>query len=503
MFPAPPVADLRPATPARAGTIRATRAAAPGWPLITVRKPAARQTPNPAHGADRLTSTSARLVFCGEVLDGFDPAKVRQQLGEQLKLDPGRLDHLFSGRRVVIKRSIDHEQGLRHVQQFARLGARLLLEDSAAPAAPAAAPAAPAAPAAAAAVSGSTPAPIPATAAASPGPHSPLAGQAEALSLVPLEGELPQAEATITCPTCGEVQPQAVFCRSCVTNMPMGIAARAEAQARPTPGVAESAGRPEARGAAPVRGRPSSEEAPDLPPPARLLGLGFAGRMARAPYLAAGMASMLLGSLIVLWALHKPSMGRIAVVGLVWLALVVYGLRLGVLRCHDCNRSGWWSVLQALPVVGGLATLALALLRGTDGDNRFGQAPEEASPRPYAIVSTACALALALVVRPALEELDVAQAASSLGRQAKPAAAAAPATYESEAARIYATEYAAAPHHKAFAISGKAWGWRSGMASAQEAAEQALANCEQQREPHTEACELVSVDDAAYGPVGR
>lgn len=426
-----------------------------------------------------MTSTPAQLVFRGEVLDGFDPAKVRQQLGEQLQLDPARLDHLFSGRRVVIKRSIEREQGLRHVQQFARLGARLMLENSDMPATGKASAEAP------------VPIPIPV-----PAP-SPAGGAAEALSLVPLEGELPQAQATITCPTCGEVQPQAVFCRSCVTNMPMGIAARAEAQARPVAQATEPAARPAAD-----RARPCADEAPALPPPARLLGLGFSGRMARAPYLAAGMASMLLISLIALWALRKPSMGRVAVVCLVWLVLLVYGLRISVLRCHDCNRSGWWSVLQALPVIGGLATLALALLRGTEGDNRFGEAPEDDSPRPYGIVSTACALALALVVRPALEELDTARAAASaLGRQAQPAAAAA--AYESEAERIFATDYATAPDHKAFAVSGKAWGWRSGMASAREAAEQALANCEEQREPHTEPCELVSIDGAAYGPGGR
>lgn len=450
-----------------------------------------------------MTSTSAQLVFCGEVLDGFDPAKVRLQLGEQLKLDPARLSHLFSGRRVVIKRSIDREQGLRHVQQFARLGARLLIEDSDT----ASTSTTPAAAAAPAPVPVPAPAPVP-----SPAPatiHAPLpspTGQAEALSLVPLEGESPQAQATITCPTCGEVQPQAVFCRSCVTNMPMGIAARAEAQARPAAQAAGPTERPAARGMAPGRGaghiRSSTDAAPALPPPAPLLGLGFTGRMARAPYLAAGMASLLLGSLIVLWALHKPGLGRIAVVGLVWLVLVAYGLRLGVLRCHDCDRSGWWAVLQAVPVVGGLATLALALLRGTEGDNRFGEAPEVANPGRYAILSTACALVLALLVRPALEDLNMSPAASALGRQAKPAAAAA-ATYESEAARVYATEYAAAPHHKAFAISGKAWGWRSGMASAQEAAAQALAKCEEHREPHTEACELISVDGSGYGPEGR
>ena len=444
-----------------------------------------------------VTLPSSRLVFHGQVLDGFDAATVKQRLGEQLKLDAARLDHLFSGQRVVIKREIEREQGLRHVQQFARLGARLLIEDLASAVASGPAPApipAPAPP--------PPPAPLPATTEQPANPTvAALLSKADGLSLVPMAGEMAgggtAAEATITCPTCGEVQPQAVFCRSCVTNMPMGIAARAETQAAAKP-PAEAPARTAAR--ASTRARTAPEEPEAGAPSARLLGMGFKGRLARAPYVAASVVSVLVGSLIVLWALHKPGMGRLTLVGVVWLALLLYGLRLSVLRCHDCNRSGWWSLLLAVPVVGWLATLALALMRGTEGNNRFGEPPDEGNQRLYTIVSTCAALALALVVRPALSDLDTEPTASAFGRQAAPAAAA---TFDSEAARVYATEYTMAPNHKAFAVSGKAYGWRTGMATAQEAAEQALANCEEHRAAHTEACELISVDGSGYGPEGR
>lgn len=447
-----------------------------------------------------VTLPPSRLVFEGQILDGFDAASVKQRLGEQLKLDAARLDHLFSGQRVVIKREIEREQGLRHVQQFARLGARLLIEDIAAaaplpapqpapqPASPPAAIAQPALPA----MPSTAPTPAASTAAQ-------LLSQAEGLSLVPLASEAASAEPTITCPTCGEVQPQAVFCRSCVTNMPMGIAARAEAQTltqAKTPAAAPARNAARASTRAPA----AASEAEAGTPSARLLGMGFKGRLARAPYVAASVVSVLVGSLIVLWALQKPGMGRLALVGVVWVALLLYGLRLSVLRCHDCDRSGWWSLLLAVPVVGWLATLALALMRGSEGDNRFGEAPEEGNQRLYTIVSTSAALALGLVVRPALSDLDMQPATSALGRQSAPAAAA---TFDSEAARVYATEYTMAPNHKAFAVSGKAYGWRTGMATAQEAAAQAMANCEEHRAAHTEACELISVDGSGYGPEGR
>jgi hypothetical protein len=57
------------------------------------------------------------------------------------------------------------------------------------------------------------------------------------------------------------------------------------------------------------------------------------------------------------------------------------------------------------------------------------------------------------------------------------------------------SEYARAPTHKAFAASdGGAWGWRSGKASAREAASSALATCEEHRKPYTSECRLVNVN---------
>ena len=85
-----------------------------------------------------------RVVFHGEVLEGCDPVAVKREIGEQLTLNPARLDRLFSGRRVVLKRGLDAERAQRHVRQFARLGARLHIEhddgaETPAPARPAAA----------------------------------------------------------------------------------------------------------------------------------------------------------------------------------------------------------------------------------------------------------------------------------------------------------------------------------------------------------------------------
>ena len=45
-------------------------------------------------------------------------------------------------------------------------------------------------------------------------------------------------------------------------------------------------------------------------------------------------------------------------------------------RWHDRNKSGWWTLINFVPIIGGLWLLIeLGFLRGTDGPNRFGPDP--------------------------------------------------------------------------------------------------------------------------------
>ena len=63
---------------------------------------------------------------------------------------------------------------------------------------------------------------------------------------------------------------------------------------------------------------------------------------------------------------------------LLWPALAV-----SVKRWHDRDKSGWWVLLNLLPVVGWLwALVENGFLRGTRGPNRFGDDPLEVDPRP-------------------------------------------------------------------------------------------------------------------------
>lgn len=70
----------------------------------------------------------ARLVYFNEVLDGHRLEDVRYRIGTLYKLDEARLSRLFSGQRVVFMRGVDMARAQRHVQRFAKMGARLRVE---------------------------------------------------------------------------------------------------------------------------------------------------------------------------------------------------------------------------------------------------------------------------------------------------------------------------------------------------------------------------------------
>jgi uncharacterized membrane protein YhaH (DUF805 family) len=56
---------------------------------------------------------------------------------------------------------------------------------------------------------------------------------------------------------------------------------------------------------------------------------------------------------------------------LLWPSICLYAK-----RWHDRDKSGWWSLIGLIPIIGGLWMLIeLGFLRGTDGPNRFGPNP--------------------------------------------------------------------------------------------------------------------------------
>ena len=57
-------------------------------------------------------------------------------------------------------------------------------------------------------------------------------------------------------------------------------------------------------------------------------------------------------------------------------ALVVVGIIVLIKRWHDLDKSGWWVLINLIPVIGGIWTLVeCGFIKGTSGDNRFGPDP--------------------------------------------------------------------------------------------------------------------------------
>ncbi len=116
----------------------------------------------------------------------------------------------------------------------------------------------------------------------------------------------------------------------------------------------------------------------------------FRGRISRIEFWVFHLAAIVLGFvlLVVLGLTYRPMfydsgaaaatleiLIGYAMIGLsgltTWAALAV-----AAKRFHDRGRSGWWSLIGFVPVIGTLWILVeCGCLRGTTGDNRFGPDP--------------------------------------------------------------------------------------------------------------------------------
>lgn len=70
-----------------------------------------------------------RIVFHGKVRDGHEVASVREQLGKLFRIeDSERLDKLFSGNPVTIKKSLDEAGARKYMAALERAGAEVEVE---------------------------------------------------------------------------------------------------------------------------------------------------------------------------------------------------------------------------------------------------------------------------------------------------------------------------------------------------------------------------------------
>ncbi|HRQ66029.1 MAG TPA: DUF805 domain-containing protein [Xanthomonadaceae bacterium] len=77
-------------------------------------------------------------------------------------------------------------------------------------------------------------------------------------------------------------------------------------------------------------------------------------------------------------ALVSETLGMIGMLVMLVVAIGVLwaGLAIQAKRWHDLDKSGWWILINLVPVVGGLYALVMTgFVKGSDGRNQFGDDP--------------------------------------------------------------------------------------------------------------------------------
>lgn len=70
-----------------------------------------------------------RIVFKGEISEGADINEVKRKIGQSFKIDPAKLDELFSGKRMIVKKNSTLEICEKTKEAFERAGAICHIEE--------------------------------------------------------------------------------------------------------------------------------------------------------------------------------------------------------------------------------------------------------------------------------------------------------------------------------------------------------------------------------------
>src|SRR3954468_14824563 len=103
--------------------------------------------------------------------------------------------------------------------------------------------------------------------------------------------------------------------------------------------------------------------------------VNFSGRAARSEYWYWVLFVVLLSIVTNIIDAVISSSGIGILSAIVSLALFLPGLAVGIRRLHDLDKSGWWTLLIFIPLVGAIILIVWACTRGTMGPNRFGPDP--------------------------------------------------------------------------------------------------------------------------------
>lgn len=446
-------------------------------------------------------SALVQLVFRGEVLAGFQLEDVQRELGRLMRADEALLKKVFSGHSTVLKRGLAAAEAQRYVRRLAAMGAHVHVEPMPSPH-----------PAAAAAgwptiapppdEDRSAPAPVTAAPPAAPipvaNPPKPATTPATATAAAAAKefALQPMADAEeVVCPKCGERQSKRLLCRACATNIEMGIAAKLEEEAqRRAERQAALEARRRSRGLAATDGDTGERSAWPI-------GFRFSGRVGRLSSATANLWLIAAMLLLTTGFLQRPTLARGLLMGAGALGVFFFSMRLTVLRCHDCDRHGWWALFVLVPYVGSLASLLFAFLPGNPDENEYGPPPPRGRWRWLGVALLVLALGGVMLVRAGVrfaersageQKDESAEQFIDMGGDTSIGGGSGGGTAGLQEAF---SDYVRAPGHKAFVASSRqTYAWVGNAGSLDEAVSNAMSQCEARRQAYTPVCRVVNVN---------
>lgn len=242
-----------------------------------------------------MTDQRFKIVFSGELMPDASLETVKDNLARLFKSEPGKIDALFGGRPVVLKRELPEAEAERYLTALRQAGANAYKE----------------------------------------------VDLAASLSLVETPDHNPQvAEETpaqdlppMTCPKCGHEQPSGAECSACGVIIEKYLARQAQLGENAAPATTAAAG------ASPYT-PPSAQVGDALPEFGELNVFTTNGRIGRLRYLGWSMAMTLCFLVIMgLGFLLGETVG-VAVTALASIAFIVIAVMIGVQRLHDLGWSG-------------------------------------------------------------------------------------------------------------------------------------------------------------------
>lgn len=284
-----------------------------------------------------MTEARYKIVFDGEPMPGVALETVKENLARLFKSDASKIDSLFGGRSVALKRDLAEAEADKYLAALQRAGAKVRKEHDVA---------------AGLSLLATEVHPAPVAVAAEPSPTAD----------------------TMSCPKCGHEQPKATECQACGIIIDKYLARQAQLAEEATGVKASITSSETASPYAP----PQAQVGEQLPEFGELKVFTTNGRIGRVRYLGWSMALMLAflpigGVILGSFAVSDTLAAVLTIVAC--LALVVFSVCIGVQRLHDMGWSGWLWLLNFVPVVGSVFALLMLFMPGTDGPNRYGPPP--------------------------------------------------------------------------------------------------------------------------------